>query len=144
MITGAILTWLYEASGAATYAAHAICLNNDPFMKLLFISGNAVIWASYGVMSGIFFYKLWTWDAVLHDGPLTIRFFKKAIMLYGIFISLCGWTHFFSIVTMFYGAYRLEVVVLMLTAGASAVTARYTWAELMGAPADSARALEAQ
>jgi hypothetical protein len=109
-------SWLYDASGADFYAAHSLCLTNDPIIMTLYAACDLTIFCSY-VMIGI---------TLLVYRRYTMRFSTQALFLYGSFIFLCGLTHLSKVGLLFVGAYRFDVVILAMTAGVSAVTASYT------------------
>jgi hypothetical protein len=51
--------------------------------------------------------------------------------LFGAFIFLCGLNHFTETLTMFFGVYRLDVVIVAAMAAVSVVTAIVTTQRLL-------------
>lgn len=119
-----IANWL----GADRYSQHAICLTNDPVMMFLFIAGDLVTMLSYLII-GI---------ALVVSRMQFVIFSPVTRGLYGAFIILCALSHGAKMLTMFSGMYRLEVVILAMTAVVSAYTAFFTWKETSGAVGERA------
>lgn len=106
----------YEASGASHYYEHAICLTNDPFLMALYIGGDLITWMSYMAIGGVL---LWRRE-------LTVVLQGSAVWLYGSFIVLCGLSHLTKTMTLFVGAYRVDIVVVVAMAAVSGLTAWLT------------------
>ena len=85
------------------------------------------------------------WTGVLSDVVITLAYYAIPLMLlyfvrkrrdlvfnwiflcFGAFIFLCGTTHLIGVWTVWHGTYRLDVVVKMLTALVSILTAVLLW-----------------
>lgn len=105
-----------NALGADRYMQHAICLTNDPSMLLLYISGDLVTAWSYFTIGAVLFLS--------GAPPSNLRPSMK--LLFGAFIALCGLSHLTETLTLFWGIYRLDVMVTAAMAGVSATTAIIT------------------
>lgn len=103
---------ILDALGAASYAAHSICLTNDPVLIWLYAVHNLMIWASYAIIAVLNF---------LTKGRLA----GPGYIGFSAFIAWCGATHLTGTATLFWGVYRLDVVVVVATAWISASTAAY-------------------
>jgi hypothetical protein len=116
-----LLHWLYDATGAGIYYQHAVCLTNDPIIMTLYIAGDLTVWVSYIVIGFCLFI------ARKH----TMRFSTQALSLYAAFIFMCGLSHLTKTMMLFVGAYRIDVIVVAMTAAVSAITAGLTLRETM-------------
>lgn len=106
--------------GADRYNQHAICLTNDSIMMLMYVVSEGMIGASYYLIAFCMFcvstrpHMIGTW---------LVEVFVRVFPLFIAFIALCGTTHWTSLLTLFQGVYRLDIIVMMLTAAVSAGTA---------------------
>jgi len=107
---------LADFFGADRYEQHALCLTNDPVMVWPYIVSGLAIGISYMTISTIL---LLARRRGLQPQPV-------AFVLFAAFILLCGLTHLTGVLTLFYGVYRLDVLVHVATASVSAFTAYYT------------------
>lgn len=114
-----VVDWLLDLGGASIYAAHSICLTNDPVLKTLYVAGHMTTALSYFVIGAtLFYYRV-----------STIRMSQGALTLYGTFIGLCGLNHTTITATMFWGIYRLDIIVVGLMAAVSVKAAWVTFFE---------------
>jgi hypothetical protein len=111
-----MLQTILDALGAARYSQHSICLTNDPLMMFLYIAGDLTTWASYFTI-GL---------ALLLRREIPVQLPLRLKGLYGAFIFLCGLSHLSSVMTLFWGVYRLDVFITATMASVSAVTAVMT------------------
>lgn len=118
-----MLEWfntLGDILGADRYAAHSICLTNDPVIMTVFLAGDVVTSISYFIMGTAFYvYR-----------ARIVAMSPEARGLYGAFIVLCGLSHAAKSLTLFVGIYRLEAMVVMAMAAVSAATAAMTWQQI--------------
>ena len=99
--------------GAERYSQHSICLTNDPIMIFLYVMSDLSTFMSYFTIGlCLLFHK----DVRAASKP-TSR------VLFGAFIFLCGMSHLTSVVTLFYGVYRLDILIRAAMAAVSVVTA---------------------
>jgi hypothetical protein len=115
--------WLYDVTGAGIYYQHAVCLTNDPIIMTLYIAGDLSIWLAYMVIGVCLFLAR----------EQTMRFSTQALLLYAAFIFLCGLSHLTKTMMLFVGAYRIDVVVVAMTASVSMMTAVLTLRETVRA-----------
>lgn len=108
--------------GAERYSQHSICLTSDPVLIILYTASDLTIFFSYFSI-GISLYS---------NRIVLAELNPVAILLYAVFIFLCGCTHFMDVVLLWTGMYRLDVLIRGVTAAVSAVTATYTVAALWG------------
>jgi hypothetical protein len=118
-----VLNWFYDLSGADIYYQHAVCLTNDPIIMSLYIAGDMSIWLSYMVIAACLFFSRLE----------TMRFSTTALILYAMFIFVCGVSHLTKTMMLFVGAYRIDVIVVAVTAAISVLTAILTARETMKA-----------
>ncbi|WP_407523686.1 hypothetical protein [Methylobacterium oryzisoli] len=102
--------------GADRYAAHAICLTNDPIIMTVYIASDGMTALSYFVIGA---------SLAIHRTVIA-QFSPTAIGMYAAFIFLCGLSHLTMTLTLFTGVYRLDIAVRAAMAAVSAVTAFYT------------------
>jgi hypothetical protein len=117
------LQWIADMLGAERYSQHAICLTNDPLIMTMYVSANMSTGIAYFIMGGTLFARRYR----------AIVLQPQARGLYGAFIFLCGLYHFSSVLTMFFGVYRLDVLIAAAMAAVSVVTAVVTTKELIDA-----------
>jgi hypothetical protein len=103
---------LLNALGAGSYAAHSICLTNDALLIGLYAALNGLVFISYATIAAV---TLVTRGRVVGSG----------FGGFSAFIGLCGLTHLSSVLVLYLGVYRLDVMILALTAGVSASTALF-------------------
>lgn len=100
--------------GAERYSQHSICLTNDPVMIFLYVLSDLSTFASYFAI-GL---------ALLFVGQVPPGRVRPTMrLLFGAFIFLCGLSHLTSVVTLFSGVYRLDILVRAAMAAVSVVTA---------------------
>lgn len=107
-------TELLNFFGAERYSQHSICLTNDPVMIFLYVFSDLSTFASYFAIGLSLLF-------VARVPPARIR--PPMRMLFGAFIFLCGLSHLTSVVTLFTGVYRLDILVRAAMAAVSVVTA---------------------
>nr|CAA9246683.1 hypothetical protein AVDCRST_MAG63-1698 [uncultured Armatimonadetes bacterium] len=96
-----------------------VCGTWDDSLVALHVVSDALIWLSYLWIPLV---MLWSYRA----NRKTLRLHKPTLMifaLYVIFITACGWTHFFDALMFYNPAYRVNGLVRALTAVASVGTA---------------------
>jgi len=111
-------TFLQRLLDSSTLSPHGICLLWEPELIWLHVVSDAIIAASYfsiPIVLSIFVSKRRDVD------------FGFIFWAFAIFITACGFTHVFSIVTLWVPVYGLEGLVKLLTAVASIVTAVIMW-----------------
>lgn len=101
--------------GADRYAEHSICLTNDPLIITGYVACDLTIMVSYFAIG----FTLIAKRSIL--GTLS----PAGLIMFGLFIFLCGLSHGTEILTMFSGVYRLDLAVSAATAGVSAITAAF-------------------
>lgn len=99
--------------GAERYVQHSICLTNDPLLITLYIAGDTVTAISYFILGSLLLISTTT--------PIHIR--PALRPLFGLFIFICGLSHFTEVTTLFWGIYRLDVFVTAIMSAVSGVTA---------------------
>ena len=109
---GSIFDWLFDSRG---YMPHGHCYLWQPAVLWLNVSSDALIALSYFTIPAILYYFV---RKRRHDLPLA-----GVALLFAAFILLCGATHVLGIWTVWNPDYRLDGVVKLLTAAASATTA---------------------
>jgi two-component system, NtrC family, sensor kinase len=115
--------YIMSILGADRFQEHAVCLQNDPTLMILYVAANGAIAFSYWTIGGVLIgYRF-----------RLVRISVATRALYGAFIVLCGISHFFDILVLFTGVYRLDVMVKAFTAAVSFVTALLTTREVAGA-----------
>lgn len=118
-------SWLADVLGADRYAAHAICLTNDPLIIFLYVIGDLVTAASYfAIGTTLYIYQ--------REAMKPSTFSRSTRVLYGSFIALCGLSHFTDVVVLYTGVYRLDVVVTGAMAAVSAATTVTTYGDVSG------------
>jgi signal transduction histidine kinase len=111
-------TLLQRLLDSSTLSPHGICLLWEPELIWLHVASDAVIAASYfsiPIVLSIFVSKRRDVD------------FGFIFWAFAVFITACGFTHVFSIVTLWVPVYGLEGLVKLLTAVASILTAVIMW-----------------
>ncbi|MGO8241356.1 hypothetical protein ELH77_19490 [Rhizobium ruizarguesonis] len=100
--------------GAERYSQHSICLTNDPVMIFLYVLSDLSTFASYTAIgiSLLFMARV---------PPVRVR--PSMRLLFGSFIFLCGLSHLTSVVTLFTGVYRLDILIRAAMAAVSVMTA---------------------
>ena len=118
-----LLTEILNFFGAERYSQHSICLTNDPLMIFLYVLSDLTTFASFMTIGLCL---------LVNPRAATIGMSRPSMrILFGLFIFLCGLTHLTSVVTMFYGVYRLDILVRAAMGAVSAVTAIITAADLI-------------
>jgi signal transduction histidine kinase/ActR/RegA family two-component response regulator len=111
-------TSLQRLLDSSTLSPHGICLLWEPELIWLHVVSDAIIAASYfsiPIVLSIFVSKRRDVD------------FGFIFWAFAIFITACGFTHVFSIITLWVPVYGLEGLVKLLTAVASILTAVIMW-----------------
>jgi hypothetical protein len=103
---------LLNALGQGSYLAHSFCLTNDPWIIGLYIVHDLMIFVAYAIIAAVNY---------LSRGALS----GPSYIGLSAFILLCGISHLTKTSVMFWGIYRLDVVVVVATAWISASTAAY-------------------
>src|SRR3954471_12590674 len=100
------------------FAPHGICLQWDPELLLVHVVSDAIIALSYFSIP----FALAYFVSKRRDVE-----FGWVFWAFAVFIMACGFTHVFSIYTLWVPAYGLEGLLKVLTAVASIVTAILLW-----------------
>ena len=116
-----ILEHLANFLGAERYTQHAICLTNDPLMIALYTISEFITMISYFILGG----------GLAYSYKRGISFSSQTKFLFGAFIFLCGLQHGTSLLTLYVGVYRLDIIVKCLTAAVSIATAITSIPQLM-------------
>lgn len=101
------------------FIPHGVCLANDQWLILLHATSDVTIGVAYMVISGILLYSRRRLQDFLG---------REVFSLFGIFIFLCGLTHFYDARIIWHPEYEMQAVVKVATAcaavAAAAVVAR--------------------
>jgi anti-sigma regulatory factor (Ser/Thr protein kinase) len=91
----------------------------DDSLILLHIVSDTIIWLCYLWMPVV---MLWAWrrSGTMVRLPAALLLI---VVLYGLFITACGWTHFFDALMFYNPAYRINGLVRVITAVVSLATA---------------------
>lgn len=114
-----VLTQLADIFGASRYAAHSICLSSDRAVINIYILSDVAIALSYFTIGGV----LYANRANVARFLRWVFFDPKMLLLFSLFILLCGATHVTMTLTLYFGVYYLDVFFRVLTAFVSAATA---------------------
>lgn len=98
----------------ASYMPHGYCLLWDPWLVLLYVASDALIVLAYFAIPGALMMFLKRRPDIRYRG---------LVALFAAFILLCGITHVFSILILWYPFYPLHGMVKLLTGIVSAFTA---------------------
>ena len=100
------------------FLPHGYCFAWDPILLwTLVISNLVIVVAYYSIPLGLVYF--------VRKRP-DLRF-KSLFILFALFILACGTTHLIDVVTIWKPIYRLDAIVLVITAGVSAITAVVLW-----------------
>lgn len=113
--------------GSERYSQHAICLTSDPIMMILYVASDLGTFFAYATIGTVLLTKR------IH----IVRLSPAALSLYGSFILLCAANHLTKIFTLFWGIYRLDIVIQALMATVSLATAALTVMAVYGASNDA-------
>lgn len=102
------------AAHGSLYMAHGFCLLWKPWLVTLHVGADVLTAAAYFAIPFAIF------DFVRRRGGIT---FRPLAMLFVGFIALCGLTHVFGAITLWYPVYELEGMVKAVTAAVSLATA---------------------
>lgn len=108
------MNWLQQLGGATGLMPHGVCFLLRPDLILLHVTADVLIALAYFSIPITLVYFAMKKDQI----P-----FKSVLGLFAAFITLCGLTHVFGMVTIWYPVYYLEGVVKILTAMVSVATA---------------------
>lgn len=109
-----LLSWLSNP----LWMPHGICLRWNPGLVGTMVVSNAIIGLSY--------YSIPLALLRLLRSIPGIRF-NAIFLMFAVFIFACGTSHFVDILSLWVPVYRLDAIVLVLTAGASLATAVAMW-----------------
>lgn len=110
--------WTNLLSGAG-FMPRRVCGVWDDALVAQHVVSDVVIWLAYLWIPLVMIWSYYAHKKVLRlHGPLLLIF-----LLYTIFITACGWTHFFDALMFYNPVYRLNGVVRAVTAIASLGTA---------------------
>jgi signal transduction histidine kinase len=110
--------YLQHLLGSEGLAPHGFCLFWDPALIWTHVVADALI--------GLAYFSIPIAMAVFLTRRSDVRF-RGVAWLFVAFILLCGTTHFFSIVTLWYPWYGAEAVLKLVTAVVSVATAVVLW-----------------
>jgi PAS domain S-box-containing protein len=111
----ALSSWLFDPSGLTP---HGFCLLWEPWLIWTYAAADVLIGISYltiPIALGVIARKR-------HD-----LMFRSVFLLFGVFITLCGLSHFLDVLTLWVPAYGLEALIKSGTAITSAITAAVLW-----------------
>lgn len=103
---------LLDALGASSFLAHSFCLSGDPLIIGLYAFHDLLTFVSYATIATLI---------ALAKG----RNIGPGWMGFSAFIAMCGLSHLSSTAVLYWGVYRLDVVITVATAWISAGTAVY-------------------
>jgi signal transduction histidine kinase len=103
---------------AGGYAPHGYCLLWQPWLIWTMASSDALIALAYFSIP----IALVTFVRKRRDVA-----FGRVFWLFALFITACGLTHLVALWNLWHGAYQVEALVKLITAGASLVTAALLW-----------------
>ena len=110
--------WSTTLTGSSGFLPHGFCLAWDPLLLWTTVLSHGVIGLAYfSIPFAIFRFM---------RGQRNLKF-NALFLMFGLFILACGATHFISLASIWFPAYRLEAAVLALTAGVSLATALLMW-----------------
>jgi signal transduction histidine kinase len=112
------MTWLASLFDTTSFTPHGICLLWDPWLVWMHVASDALIAVAYFSIP----FALSLFVARRPDVE-----FGWVFWAFAIFILACGFTHVFSIVTLWLPIYQLEGITKMVTAAASLATAALLW-----------------
>jgi anti-sigma regulatory factor (Ser/Thr protein kinase) len=91
----------------------------DESLILLHVISDIIIWLSYLWIPVV---MIWAWRRSGRMVRLPVPLLL-ILLLYALFITACGWTHFFDALMFYNPAYRINGVVRVITAAVSLATA---------------------
>ena len=111
----ACFPWLLTKIFSSNYEPHGYCFRWDPRLVGLHVTSDVVTGIAYVVIAA-------SLARLVHMTRREIPF-QWMFLIFGAFILACGFTHFMSVVVLWYPLYWLEGDVKLITACASAITA---------------------
>ncbi|MGQ0700335.1 MAG: sensor domain-containing diguanylate cyclase [Panacagrimonas sp.] len=109
-----VIQALQEIFSNRFYIPHGYCLAWNPLLLWSLVIANSVIGLSYfSIPFGLRHFAKKQGD----------RRFNPILLMFGLFIFACGTTHFISVLSIWYPFYKLDAVVLIITAVLSLFTA---------------------
>lgn len=109
---------LYRFFGDDFMAPHGFCFFWLPEILVVHVLADALIALSYFSIPVM----LWYFAKMRPDMP-----FKKLFFLFAAFITLCGLTHIFGIIVLWFPYYGIEGLIMLATGLVSAFTAYQVW-----------------
>lgn len=101
----------------------SVCMYHDTQLIALHLVADSLIFLSYMSIPIMLF--------VLNGQNITNDIYiKKGLLLYALFICLCGLTHLIGVINIFHTYYWLDGFVKGLTAIVSVLVSLYTWSFL--------------
>lgn len=101
-------------SGISHWMPHGMCFGWDPAILWVRVAADCITACSYFTITATL--------VQIIDGPL-FRRFSAVILMFALFILLCGLSHVFDVVTVWVAAYIGDAIVRALTAVVSLATA---------------------
>lgn len=98
---------------------HSHCYLRDPILTFGMAATSVGIWLAYMAISIALFKVRAIMSSSIGETLLTM------LALFGIFVNMCGWTHFMKTVSLFWPWYYAELFVEAITALVSIYTAFY-------------------
>ena len=111
----ALSSWLFDPAGLT---AHGFCLSWEPWLIWTYTATDVLIGISYLAIPVAL-------SVIARKRPDLM--YRPVFLLFAAFISLCGLSHFLSVVTLWVPAYGLEALIKSATAIVSAITAVVVW-----------------
>jgi hypothetical protein len=129
-----------NAMGAERYLAHSLCLTADPFLMFLYTLADMSTALSYFAIgiTLMFLARImlkcspeYVADLLrdfLHDRQRLVTY----LILFGLFIGLCGLSHATMTLTLYWGVYRLDIMVRAAMGAVSLWTAVMVVSDALG------------
>lgn len=116
LLIGSLFYFVPSANILDTFIPRAVCMQHNTKLIALHGISDFIIWLSYFIIASSLF-------AIY--GSVTERFlpFRGFVWMFGTFIMLCGFTHFFEVIDLYITFYWLDGIVKCVTAMVSIVVA---------------------
>ncbi len=111
----ALCPWLLTNAPSSTYLPHGFCFLWNPRLLWLHVVSDTVIWIAYSAIAVML--------GMLVRGSKRLIRFETVFILFGTFITACGFTHLLDVVVLWKPLYWLQGDLKLLTAGVSLITA---------------------
>jgi hypothetical protein len=129
-----------NAMGAARYLAHSLCLTADPVLLFLYTLADLSTALSYFAIgiTLMFLARVMLKCSPEHVSDLMREFLHDRqrlityLILFALFIGLCGLSHFTMWLTLHWGVYRLDIMVRAAMGAVSLSTALLVVTDALG------------